>query len=199
MNPRIVDTRLISSTGSIARLPEPTLPEVAFAGRSNVGKSSLLNALSGRKGLFKVSNTPGRTRTIVHVEARLDTGQKLYWVDLPGYGYARASHAAQQAWAEFIQTYLQTRSTLRLVVILVDCRRGPEAEEQQLLSFLQSVGVPAIIAATKVDRVPRSKQRALLDRLHRESQRPIVGTAIPGRIGIDALLATIVRHIKDSD
>ncbi|MCP4675888.1 MAG: YihA family ribosome biogenesis GTP-binding protein [Deltaproteobacteria bacterium] len=190
---RIVETKLVSSTGRMDKLPEPDLPEVAFAGRSNVGKSSLLNALTVRKKLFKVSKTPGRTRTIVHVETRLDSGAKIYLVDLPGYGFARVSKGAIQAWGRLIEDYLGDRSTLHLVVLLVDVRRGPEDEEADLLDYLADTGVPALLVATKIDRVPKSKRKAALDKLHRETGVKVLGTSATTRDGIDRLLRTITK------
>jgi len=189
---RIVDTKMIGSAGKLAKLPEPTLPEVAFAGRSNVGKSSILNALTGRRGLFKVSQTPGRTRTIVHVEARLDDGAKLYLVDLPGYGYAKVAKGAKEAWSELMEAYLGDRSTLHLVVVLVDVRRGPEEEEADLLDFLAEAGVPAILVATKLDRVKKSKRKAVLDALRHDIGVKVIGTGAPEKIGVDKLLAEIL-------
>ncbi|MBN2714636.1 MAG: YihA family ribosome biogenesis GTP-binding protein [Deltaproteobacteria bacterium] len=191
---RIVETILVSSTGRLDSLPEPTHPEVAFAGRSNVGKSSLLNALSGRKGLFKVSATPGRTRTIVHVEARLSTDACLYLVDLPGYGYAKVSKDAKDAWADFMHEYLKCRTTLHLVVILVDVRRGPEQEELQLISFLQDNGTPVLMVATKLDRVRNSQQKAVLDRLQQETGIPVMGTSAKDKKGIDRLMSTVIKR-----
>ena len=191
---RIVDAKLISSTGKLDNLPEISHPEVAFAGRSNVGKSSLLNALSERRGLFKVSATPGRTRTIVHVEARLSNQASLYLVDLPGYGYAKVSHDAKDAWAHFMQQYLESRSTLHLVVILVDVRRGPEQEEQQLIQFLSERGIPVLLVATKLDRVRKSQQKSVLFKLQQATGIPVIGTSATSRAGIDTLLSTIVQR-----
>ncbi|MBN2342501.1 MAG: YihA family ribosome biogenesis GTP-binding protein [Deltaproteobacteria bacterium] len=191
---RIVETKLVSSTGRIDALPEPTHPEVAFAGRSNVGKSSLLNALSGRKGLFKVSSTPGRTRTIVHVETRLSSDARLYLVDLPGYGYAKVSRDAKDAWADFMHEYLESRQTLHLVVILVDVRRGPEQEELQLISFLDEVGIPVVLVATKLDRVKNSQQKAVLNKLQKDTGIRVIGTSATDKKGLDMLLATVIRY-----
>lgn len=190
---RIVDTNLVSSAGKLEKLPEPSLPEVAFAGRSNVGKSSLLNALTGRRGLFKVSQTPGRTRTIVHVEARLDDGAKLYLVDLPGYGYAKVARGAKERWSELMEAYLGDRPTLHLVVVLVDVRRGPEGEEADLIDFLIEAGVPAILVATKLDRVAKSKRKTSLDALRRDTGVKVIGTGAPERLGIDQLLDEILK------
>ena len=190
---RIVDTNLVSSAGKLEKLPEQSLPEVAFAGRSNVGKSSLLNALTGRRGLFKVSQTPGRTRTIVHVEARLDDGAKLYLVDLPGYGYAKVARGAKERWSELMEAYLGDRPTLHLVVVLVDVRRGPEGEEADLIDFLIEAGVPAILVATKLDRVAKSKRKTALDALRRDTGVKVIGTGAPERLGIDQLLDEILK------
>lgn len=191
---RIVETKLVSSTGRLDNLPEISHPEVAFAGRSNVGKSSLLNALSERRGLFKVSSTPGRTRTIVHVEARLSTNAFLYLVDFPGYGYAKVSRDAKDAWAEFMHQYLESRSTLHLVVILVDVRRGPETEEYQLIEFLSEHGIPVLLVATKLDRVKNSQQKSVLSKLQQETGVPVIGTSATTKVGIDKLLSTIVHR-----
>ncbi|MBN2802801.1 MAG: YihA family ribosome biogenesis GTP-binding protein [Deltaproteobacteria bacterium] len=191
---RIVETLFINSTGDINKLPEASYPEIAFAGRSNVGKSSLLNALANRKGLFKVSSTPGRTRTIVHVQARLDNEETFYLVDLPGYGYAKVSRDAKAAWAEFMHTYLQDRPTLHLVVILVDIRRGPENEELELIEFLQEAEVPALLVATKLDRVPNSKQQSVLNKLKKDTGINVIGTSATDKKGIDDLLKTILYH-----
>lgn len=191
---RIVETKLISSTGRMDKLPPPVYPEVAFAGRSNVGKSSILNALVNRKGLFKVSSTPGRTRTIVHVETRLADQSKLYLVDLPGYGYAKVSKGAKQAWADFMQEYLATRATLHLVVVLVDVRRGPGDEEVELLDFLAEVGVPALLVATKLDREKKSKQKSTLNKLQQATGVNVIGTSATEKRGLDPLLKTILHH-----
>ncbi len=188
---RIVETTLKSSAGKLDKLPAADLPEVAFAGRSNVGKSSLLNALTNRKNLFKVSRTPGRTRTIVHVETRLDNDAKIYLVDLPGYGYASVSKQAKAAWRRLIESYLSGRSTLHQVILLVDVRRGPEDEEAALLDFLADAGVPAMLVATKLDRVPASKRKATLNKLQKETGIKVIGTSCVTRAGLDALLAAV--------
>ncbi len=188
---RIVETKLIASAGKLEKLPEPSLPEVAFAGRSNVGKSSLLNALSNRRNLFKVSRTPGRTRTIVHVEARLSGNAGIYLVDLPGYGFAKVSKGAKMAWGNLIEGYLGNRPTLHLVVLLVDVRRGPEDEEVDLLDFLADQGIPALLVATKMDRVSKSKQKTTLSKLQKETGVKVLGTSAVTRQGIDRLVQTV--------
>ena len=190
---RIVETTMVSTTGKLTKLPEPTLPEVAFAGRSNVGKSSLLNALTHRKRLFKVSKSPGRTRTIVHVKTRLKSGAELYLVDLPGFGYANVSKQMAHAWAPLIERYLRERTTLHLVAVLVDVRRGPEEEEAHLLDFLDEAGVPAVLVATKLDRVSKSKQGAALAKLKRECGTDLIGTSSVTGQGLDRLRAMLLK------
>jgi GTP-binding protein len=190
---RIVETRLVSSTGKLGTLPPADLPEVAFAGRSNVGKSSLLNALTSRRNLFKVSKSPGRTRTIVHVKARLDNESEIYLVDLPGFGYAEVSKQMSRAWVPLIEGYLTDRPTLHLVVVLVDIRRGPETEEAELLDFLYKNGVPALLVATKLDRVARSKRKQAVARLNRELGLQVIGTSAVTRDGLPELTRAIAN------
>lgn len=136
--------------------PEPKWPEVAFAGRSNVGKSSLLNKLVRRKRIARVSNTPGRTREINFF---LVNGEFVL-VDLPGYGYARISKERRAEWRPLIEGYLRSSQELRGIVQLLDVRHDPTEDDRQMLAFLASVGVPTLFALTKVDKLTTS-QRAL--------------------------------------
>jgi GTP-binding protein len=190
---RIVETAIVNTAGRPDALPTESLPEVAFAGRSNVGKSSLLNALTGRHGLFKVSATPGRTRKIVHAEARLSDGGTLFVVDLPGYGYAKMPKAALRAWGNLLEGYLRQRSTLVLVVLLVDARRGLEVEEQDLLGFLAARRIPVALAATKIDRLKKSERKLVLEALHRSTGVEVIGTSAEDRSGIDRLCEVVAR------
>lgn len=148
-------------------------PEIAFAGRSNVGKSSLLNMMLARKGLARTSNTPGCTRQINFFDVHLAKSEKdaarpprVVFVDLPGYGYAKVSKSEALAWKELLEGYLHERSTLRAVVILVDVRRGLEQEELDLIEFLeQRAGLAIVVAATKIDKLARSAQKPALAKL----------------------------------
>lgn len=133
--------------------PEPTLPEVAFAGRSNVGKSSLINRLLHRKKMARVSNTPGRTREINFFRVN----DEFVLVDLPGYGYARISKEKRAEWRPLIEAYLRTSSALRGIVQLLDLRRDPTNDDLQMLDFLGQLGVPTILVTTKVDKLPRAQ------------------------------------------
>lgn len=141
--------------------PENTLPEVAFAGRSNVGKSSLLNALVKRKKVARVSNTPGRTREIHFFSVN---GQ-FALVDLPGYGYARISKERRAEWQPLIEGYLQGSQVLRGVVLLLDARRDPSDDDLSMLEFLAELGVPTIVVATKVDKLKKAERAERMSEL----------------------------------
>lgn len=146
-------TQFLLSVLDAAQFPAPGAPEIAFLGRSNVGKSSLLNALVGDKAA-KVSQTPGRTRAI-NFFALLDPSQRrrLVFADLPGYGYAKISKSISAGWPAFIEPYLAIRSTLRLCVCLVDSNVPPQQSDRQLLDWLRSAGREFAVVATKIDRL----------------------------------------------
>ena len=135
--------------------PESSLPEVAFAGRSNVGKSSLLNALVRRKSFARVSRTPGRTREINFFRVN----NTFVLVDLPGYGYARISKTKKAEWRPMIESYLRRTTQLRGIVLLLDIRREPSEDDRAMLDFLADLGVPTIIALTKADKLNKSEAR----------------------------------------
>jgi GTP-binding protein len=135
--------------------PDSSLPEVAFAGRSNVGKSSLLNCLVRRKSFARVSRTPGRTREINFF--RVNNGFVL--VDLPGYGYARISKERQSAWKPLMESYLRRTTQLRGIVLLLDIRREPSDDDREMLDFLAETEVPTLIALTKTDKLSKSAAR----------------------------------------
>ncbi|HEY0779064.1 MAG TPA: ribosome biogenesis GTP-binding protein YihA/YsxC [Gemmatirosa sp.] len=133
--------------------PEPRLPEVAFSGRSNVGKSSLINRLTRRKKLARVSHTPGRTREIHFFQVN----DQFTLVDLPGYGYAKISKTRQAEWRPLIEGYLRTSAPLAGVVQLLDSRHDPTPDDHQVLDFLADVGVPTLVVLTKTDKLPRAQ------------------------------------------
>lgn len=163
--PRIGTARFVLSAESPEHYPSPTLPEIAFAGRSNVGKSSLMNVLMARRGLVRVSRTPGRTRQINF----FDVDERVRLVDLPGYGYARRSRQERAAWGPMMDEYVLGRSALAAVVLLVEAKRGPEQQERELLELILARSLRAIVVATKADQIPpRDVPRAaqsLADRL----------------------------------
>jgi GTP-binding protein len=146
-------TQFLLSALSAAQFPAPTVPEIAFLGRSNVGKSSLLNALVGDKAA-KVSSTPGRTRAINFFELVDGKGkQKLIFADLPGYGYAKISKSISAEWPKFIEPYLAERATLALCVCLVDSNIPPRPADRQLLDWLRAEDREFVVVATKIDRL----------------------------------------------
>jgi GTP-binding protein len=135
--------------------PEAVLPEVAFVGRSNVGKSSLINTLLNRKRLVKTSSTPGRTQLINF----FDINGTFTFVDLPGYGYAKVPKSVVQTWGEMIETYLSTRQTLKGVVLLMDIRRTPGQDEMDLISWFQHYAIPTCYVLTKADKFSNQKRK----------------------------------------
>jgi GTP-binding protein len=160
---KIQSAEFLVSAIAPAQYPRQPLPEVAFAGRSNVGKSSLINTLVHRKGLAKTSATPGKTQAINFF--LINT--RFLLVDLPGYGYAKVPRAIQASWQPMVETYLQQRRTLRAVVQIVDFRHPPTLQDQQLRDWLQHHGVPVVAVATKADKIKPS-QRAEHIRLVRQ-------------------------------
>ncbi len=184
-----------ASYGTSAQLPPSTAPEVSFAGRSNVGKSSLLNKLFNRKSLAKVSSTPGKTATINFFDA---DGAKF--VDLPGYGYARVSKAEKSRWNELIGGYFEQDRTFTLVVSLVDIRHPASTLDEHMIAYLRDRGLPFAIALTKADKLSRQqqmKQRAALKKqLHLDDDTPLVTTSAEKGIGIDELRALIKSAVR---
>lgn len=176
--------------------PEARLPEVAFGGRSNVGKSSLINQLVRRKGWARVSNTPGRTREI-HF---FDVNGQFALVDLPGYGYARISKERKAEWRPLIEGYLRRSAQLRGVVQLLDVRHDPTEDDWQMLDFLAEIGAPTIIAATKIDKLKRAelaaRLRALGGLLGMPEEQLIPFSAVTGQ-GRDELAEAIVQLVGE--
>jgi GTP-binding protein len=161
--PDVTDAAFFAEARDLPGLPPEGPPEIAIAGRSNVGKSTLLNRLAARRGLARTSKTPGRTRGLVMFTLRLARAPvgELRLVDLPGYGYAQVSRGERQSWGPLIEGYTRRRSVLALFVILVDARRGVEDEERQLYEWLGTEKVPVQIVFTKVDKLSAS-ERGLL-------------------------------------
>ncbi|QOL83311.1 ribosome biogenesis GTP-binding protein YihA/YsxC [Pseudooceanicola spongiae] len=139
-------------------LPDADRIEVCFAGRSNVGKSSLINALTGRKGIARASNTPGRTQEINY----FSLGEERYLVDLPGYGYANAPLAVVEKWQRLLKRYLSGRQTLRRAFVLVDCRHGVKAVDEEIMKLLDSAAVTFQCVMTKADKVKEDDREAIL-------------------------------------
>lgn len=159
---KFTDVGFLKSVYDLKQLPEPDLPEIAFAGRSNVGKSSLMNRLLNRRNLVKTSAKPGKTQSLNYFLLP----DRLYLVDLPGYGYAKVSKTMQAAWQSLITGYLESRANLQCVVIIVDLRHAMKIADLQLVDWLRSKGVPFFLVYTKADKLSanqRSKNGAALD------------------------------------
>lgn len=146
--------RFITSAAKPEQFPPETLPELAVVGRSNVGKSSLINALTGQSNLARTSRTPGRTRLVNWFEVN----GKFLLVDLPGYGYAEVSRDMRESWRPLIEKYLADRKTLAGVLLLIDVRRGPGDEELDFVPWLEARDVPIVVALTKADKLPKNKR-----------------------------------------
>ena len=149
----IKNVELETVCGVTSMLPDNKLPEVAFAGKSNVGKSSLINALMMRKSLARTSAQPGKTQTINFY----NINKEIYLVDLTGYGYAKASEKEREAWGQMIERYLNTSEKLRAVFLLVDIRHAPSANDKQMFEWMAYVGYDPIVIATKLDKIKRSQ------------------------------------------
>lgn len=181
--------------GTSEQLPPSTLPEISFAGRSNVGKSSLLNKLMYRKGLAKVSSTPGKTATVNFYDV-----DGVDFVDLPGYGYAKVSKAEKGRWSELIEGYFNQDRAFALVVSLIDIRHAPSALDKHMVEFLKAAGLPFAIALTKADKLSKQqqqKQRAAIKKaLDLPKGTPMVVTSSEKGDGIDELRALIGRALE---
>ena len=154
-------TEFVKGVVAMDGLPDPDRLEVCFAGRSNVGKSSLINALTGRKGLARASNTPGRTQEINYFA----TGEQLYLVDLPGYGFANAPLAVVEKWQRLLRQYLSGRQTLRRAFVLIDARHGIKKVDEEILSLLDSSAVTFQAVLTKADKVKERDREKVLDQV----------------------------------
>ena len=177
-----------AGAAGIERLPPPTLPEIALAGRSNVGKSALLNRVVGRHALARVSKTPGRTQQINF----FSVDDRLLLVDLPGYGFARVPLAVKEQWGRLVEGYLVNRRSLRGVLVLVDLRRGIAADDARLLDFLAAHGIPPVLVATKVDKLARGARLRRLAEIAEQwtGGRPLAFSAVTGE-GVSEFWAAV--------
>jgi len=150
---KVTSSEIVISAVKPAQYPAENLPEIALAGRSNVGKSSFINKMLARKNLARTSSKPGKTQTLNFYIIN----EVLHFVDVPGYGYAKVSKTEREIWGKMIETYMTTREQLRAVVLLIDVRHPPTKDDVIMYGFLKHYDIPAIIVATKVDKIPKSK------------------------------------------
>jgi len=160
----IKEAQFITSVMHLTQLPEPTLPEIALAGRSNVGKSSLINRMLSRKAIAKTSATPGKTQMLNYY----NINSNLFFVDCPGYGYAKVSRTQRSHWGTIIETYLLEREPLKLVLQLIDVRHAPTKDDIAMFEWLVHHQLPVCIVATKADKIPRSKYQNHLALIRKE-------------------------------
>jgi GTP-binding protein len=167
----------VTSAVKPSQYPPADIPEIAFAGRSNVGKSSLINTLVNRKRLVKTSSTPGRTQLINFFRVN----DAFHLVDLPGYGYAKVPAAVKRQWGPMIEAYLQQRESLQGVVLILDVRRTPGDEERNFIAWLNRYGLPVILALTKADKLSKSKlsqrRRVISQALNQDSENLLLFSA----------------------
>ena len=189
------NAEIVLSAVSKAQYPQDDMPEIALAGRSNVGKSSFINTLLGRKNLARTSSKPGKTQQLNFY----NIDDKLRFVDVPGYGYAKVSKTERAKWGKMIEEYLTSRENLRAVVSLVDLRHDPSADDVQMYEFLKYYEIPVIVVATKADKIPRGKwnkhESAIKKKLQFEASDHFIIFSSETRQGYDQAWDAIVESI----
>jgi GTP-binding protein len=172
---KLKSAKFVSSVVSINHIRFTRLREIAFAGRSNVGKSSLINCLVNRKKLALTSSTPGKTRTLNYY----DIDEQYYFVDLPGYGFARVAPTERQSWKKLVESYLSNNPFLRGVIQIIDSRHGITQLDHEMINWLTSLGHPTLVVATKTDKLARSKANYILQNLESEARELGIADIIP--------------------
>ncbi|EOS58582.1 ribosome biogenesis GTP-binding protein YihA/YsxC [Paenibacillus barengoltzii] len=184
---------IISAVGP-NQYPEDALPEIALAGRSNVGKSSLINRMINRKNLARTSSTPGKTQHLNYYRVN----DQLYFVDVPGYGYAKVSKSQREVWGKMIEKYLQEREMLKLVLQIIDLRHPPTKDDELMYDWLKAYELPVCVVATKADKVPKSRWQKHLkiikEALVLRAGDPLILFSSEEGIGKDELWAQIERY-----
>ena len=164
---KIISANFKGSFAKLKQLPTDSLPQIAFAGRSNVGKSSLINCLLNRKKLALTSSTPGKTRLLNYYTIN----DNFYFVDLPGYGFAKVSRAERQSWQKLIESYITANKNLKGVVQIIDSRQGITKLDKEMLTWNHHLKLPVLLIATKTDKLPKSKRGYLLKIIEQEAQK----------------------------
>ncbi|QHJ71608.1 ribosome biogenesis GTP-binding protein YihA/YsxC [Planococcus halotolerans] len=171
---KVNNVELVISAVRPDQYPEDSLPEFALAGRSNVGKSSFINKMIGRKSMARISSKPGKTQTLNFYKIE----EKLFYVDVPGYGYAKVSKGEREAWGKMIERYITDREPLRAVIQIVDLRHPPSRDDIAMYDFMKHFGIPCIIIATKADKIPKGKwdkhKKIVRDTLEMEKTDPLI-------------------------
>ncbi len=196
---KITSAEFIISAVAPKQYPTDGLPEIALVGRSNVGKSSLLNKMMNRKALARTSSRPGKTQTLNYFRVN----NQLYFVDFPGYGYAKVSKSIKEQWGKMIQTYLSKREELRFIIQLVDIRHAPSKDDIAMYEWCKQIGIPTVVVATKGDKIARGRwqqhTKVIRDQLQlRDTDTMIVFSSETGQ-GKDELWAEIMRRLKGQE
>lgn len=188
---KIHNVELLISAVRPAQYPEGDLPEFALAGRSNVGKSSFINKMIGRKSMARISSKPGKTQTLNFYKLEED----LLFVDVPGYGYAKVSKSERAAWGKMIETYFTSREVLKAVLLIVDLRHPPTTDDCMMYDFLKHYNIPCIVIATKADKIPKGKwdkhKKIVKEELQVDKNDPLVIFSSETGLGFDAAWAEI--------
>lgn len=191
---RTVSADFVAAVGGPGEFPDGP-PEIAIVGRSNVGKSSLVNALANRHSLARTSKTPGRTQAIILFDLTLSTGEKIRMCDLPGFGHAQVAKTLRESFSPMIQKFLEESKQLRGVILLQDCRRDVDEDAIGFAQWLQEINRPVVIVATKMDELPKTKRGAVIARLKRDFdlEHPPLATSVRENLGVSDLLHQMRR------
>lgn len=182
---KVNNVELVISAVRPDQYPEDGLPEFALAGRSNVGKSSFINKMIGRKSMARISSKPGKTQTLNFYKIE----EKLFYVDVPGYGYAKVSKSEREAWGKMIERYITDREPLRAVIQIVDLRHPPSRDDVAMYDFMKHFDIPCIVIATKADKIPKGKwdkhKKIVRDTLEMEKTDPLIAFSSETGLGKD--------------
>ncbi|SHE48293.1 GTP-binding protein [Seinonella peptonophila] len=196
---KVIKSEYVLSAVKPAQYPDDALPEFALAGRSNVGKSSLINCMLQRKNLARTSSKPGKTQTINFYRIN----DLFYFADVPGYGFAKVPKSVRNSWQKMMETYFTKRETLRGMIQLVDIRHAPSREDQQMYQFLRYLELPIMVVATKVDKISRNKwnkhAKIVKDTLQMSKEHPLILFSSTTKMGRDELWQRLEALLEDTD
>ncbi|WP_019413441.1 ribosome biogenesis GTP-binding protein YihA/YsxC [Paenisporosarcina sp. TG20] len=192
---KVHNVELVISAVRPEQYPEDGFPEFALAGRSNVGKSSFINKLIGRKSMARISSKPGKTQTLNFYKIE----EKLFFVDVPGYGYAKVSKTSREQWSRMIEEYITSRDLLKAVIQIVDLRHAPSNEDCMMYDFLKYHNIPCIVIATKADKIPKGKwekhKKMVRDELDMEVHDTMIVFSSETGLGLEAAWTEIERRM----
>jgi GTP-binding protein len=196
---KITSAEFVVSAVGPKQYPADGLPEIALVGRSNVGKSSLLNKMMNRKGLARTSSKPGKTQTLNYFRVN----NMLYFVDFPGYGYAKVAKSLKQQWGKMIENYLKQRQELRFVIQLVDIRHAPSKDDVAMYDWCKEIGIPTVVVATKGDKIARGRwlqhTKVIREQLQLRGDDALIVFSSETGQGRDELWGEIVRRLRQED